>query len=213
MSSNAGCRHRAWQDARQSVEKSIANYRIARHFRLRAVARGCSQRPASKSSVTSSLFVHDADAPLVGGHRFEWQKHGHDAAFADVRCRRRQRPGWWQISANRRSICSSTTHPILHSRAVEFSVAANRDRCRKVAVLLNISPDHLDWHASEEEYRRPSTGFSMKRKAVVVNRADEDAPRQGLAKGMFRIFQFRVGRTRRSIWTGQRGRRGFPGPR
>jgi UDP-N-acetylmuramoylalanine-D-glutamate ligase len=23
-----------------------------------------------------------------------------------------------------------------------------------VAVLLNVSPDHLDWHTDEDEYRR-----------------------------------------------------------
>jgi UDP-N-acetylmuramoylalanine--D-glutamate ligase len=51
----------------------------------------------------------------------------------------------------------------------------------KVAVLLNISPDHLDWHASEEEYRDAKYRILNEADSVVVNRDDEDA-QEGLAK-------------------------------
>jgi len=51
----------------------------------------------------------------------------------------------------------------------------------KVAVLLNISPDHLDWHASEEEYRDAKYRILNEAESVVVNRDDEDA-QEGLAK-------------------------------
>ena len=42
----------------------------------------------------------------------------------------------------------------------------------EVAVLLNVSPDHLDWHASEEEYRASKYRIYREAKAAVVNRAD-----------------------------------------
>ena len=45
----------------------------------------------------------------------------------------------------------------------------------KVAVLLNVSPDHLDWHADEDEYRRAKYRVYREAKAAVVNRADEEA--------------------------------------
>lgn len=45
----------------------------------------------------------------------------------------------------------------------------------KVATLLNISPDHLDWHADEDEYRAAKYRIFNEAQAVVVNRADEDA--------------------------------------
>lgn len=45
----------------------------------------------------------------------------------------------------------------------------------KVAVLLNVSPDHLDWHASEDEYRESKYRIYREAEAAVVNRADARA--------------------------------------
>ena len=45
----------------------------------------------------------------------------------------------------------------------------------EVAVLLNVSPDHLDWHADEGEYRRAKYRVYYEARAAVVNRADETA--------------------------------------
>jgi UDP-N-acetylmuramoylalanine--D-glutamate ligase len=43
----------------------------------------------------------------------------------------------------------------------------------KVAVLLNISPDHLDWHASVDEYRAAKYRIYTEAEAAVFNRHDE----------------------------------------
>jgi UDP-N-acetylmuramoylalanine--D-glutamate ligase len=43
----------------------------------------------------------------------------------------------------------------------------------EVAVLLNISPDHLDWHANEKEYRKSKYRVYREAKAAVVNRSDK----------------------------------------
>ncbi|MDJ0748550.1 MAG: UDP-N-acetylmuramoyl-L-alanine--D-glutamate ligase [Woeseiaceae bacterium] len=48
----------------------------------------------------------------------------------------------------------------------------------EVAVLLNISPDHLDWHADENEYREAKYRIFADANAAVVNRADEEATRR-----------------------------------
>lgn len=45
----------------------------------------------------------------------------------------------------------------------------------EVAVLLNISPDHLDWHADEDEYRRAKYRIFEQARAAVFNRADKNA--------------------------------------
>jgi len=44
-----------------------------------------------------------------------------------------------------------------------------------VAVLLNVAPDHLDWHADEDEYRASKYRVYREADAAVVNRADEVA--------------------------------------
>ena len=44
-----------------------------------------------------------------------------------------------------------------------------------VALLLNISPDHLDWHADEAEYREAKYRIFKDAGAAVYNRADEEA--------------------------------------
>jgi len=43
----------------------------------------------------------------------------------------------------------------------------------RIAVLLNISPDHLDWHESEDEYRRAKYRVFAQAQAAVFNRADD----------------------------------------
>ena len=45
----------------------------------------------------------------------------------------------------------------------------------EVALLLNISPDHLDWHADEAEYREAKYRIFRDAGAAVYNRADDEA--------------------------------------
>jgi UDP-N-acetylmuramoylalanine--D-glutamate ligase len=44
-----------------------------------------------------------------------------------------------------------------------------------VAVLLNVTPDHLDWHADEKEYRQAKYRVFREAEAAVINRADAQA--------------------------------------
>ncbi len=44
----------------------------------------------------------------------------------------------------------------------------------KVAVLLNITADHLDWHESEKSYRKAKYRIFKNADAAVINRADPD---------------------------------------
>lgn len=45
----------------------------------------------------------------------------------------------------------------------------------EVSILLNISPDHLDWHASIDEYRQTKYRVYREAKSAVINRADKKA--------------------------------------
>jgi UDP-N-acetylmuramoylalanine--D-glutamate ligase len=57
-----------------------------------------------------------------------------------------------------------------------------------VAVLLNVSPDHLDWHASEDEYRASKYRVYREAEAAVVNRADRQAAEE--ARHVDRLVSF-----------------------
>jgi UDP-N-acetylmuramoylalanine--D-glutamate ligase len=56
-----------------------------------------------------------------------------------------------------------------------FQLHRTRRLPAALAVLLNISPDHLDWHASEAEYRAAKYRVFDEAEAAVFNRADEAA--------------------------------------
>jgi UDP-N-acetylmuramoylalanine--D-glutamate ligase len=56
-----------------------------------------------------------------------------------------------------------------------FQLHRTQELPAQVAVLLNVSPDHLDWHADEDEYRQSTYRVYREAKAAVLNRADEEA--------------------------------------
>jgi len=56
-----------------------------------------------------------------------------------------------------------------------FQLQRTRHLPAKVSVLLNLSPDHLDWHRSEDEYRRAKYRIYTEALAVVFNREDPAA--------------------------------------
>ncbi len=53
-----------------------------------------------------------------------------------------------------------------------FQLQRTRRLPARVAVLLNISPDHLDWHGSETEYIAAKYRIFAEAEAAVVNRED-----------------------------------------
>lgn len=60
----------------------------------------------------------------------------------------------------------------------------------EVALLLNISPDHLDWHADEAEYREAKYRVFKDARAAVFNRADQEAAKRSAHCGRAVSFGF-----------------------
>ncbi len=58
-----------------------------------------------------------------------------------------------------------------------FQLMRTRNLPAQVAVLLNVSDDHLDWHASAAEYREAKYRVFREAKAAVFNRADAEVPK------------------------------------
>ena len=67
-----------------------------------------------------------------------------------------------------------------------FQLQRTKNLPAKVAVLLNISADHLDWHVSEEEYRSAKYRIFDQAEAAVFNRADEEIS-EHLPKNVFSL--------------------------
>ena len=56
-----------------------------------------------------------------------------------------------------------------------FQLHRTQNLPAEVAVLLNVSPDHLDWHADEAEYRESKYRVFREAAEAVINRADDEA--------------------------------------
>ena len=56
-----------------------------------------------------------------------------------------------------------------------FQLHRTQDLPAKVAVLLNVASDHLDWHADEDEYRDSKYRIYREARTAVVNRGDDIA--------------------------------------
>ena len=59
-----------------------------------------------------------------------------------------------------------------------FQLQRTRTLPAAVSVLLNVSPDHLDWHRDEAEYREAKYRVLREARAVVINRMDDEARRR-----------------------------------
>jgi UDP-N-acetylmuramoylalanine--D-glutamate ligase len=69
-----------------------------------------------------------------------------------------------------------------------FQLVRTRELPAAVAVLLNISPDHLDWHGGEAAYREAKYRIFRQAKSAVFNRADTEVERhipQGIPRVSF----------------------------
>jgi UDP-N-acetylmuramoylalanine--D-glutamate ligase len=69
-----------------------------------------------------------------------------------------------------------------------FQLQRTENLPAEVAVLLNVSPDHLDWHADEDEYRRSKYRIYREARTAVVNRADARAAEH--AKDIEKVITF-----------------------
>jgi UDP-N-acetylmuramoylalanine--D-glutamate ligase len=77
-----------------------------------------------------------------------------------------------------------------------FQLQRTRHLPARVAVLLNISPDHLDWHRSEAEYREAKYRVLREADAVVINRVDAESRARISASQTCRSFALNEPRRR-----------------
>ncbi|NNE59801.1 MAG: UDP-N-acetylmuramoyl-L-alanine--D-glutamate ligase [Woeseia sp.] len=69
-----------------------------------------------------------------------------------------------------------------------FQLQRTRHLPARIAVLLNISADHLDWHRDEAEYREAKYRILNEASAVVINRTDAESRNRVTAEQTCRSF-------------------------
>ena len=69
-----------------------------------------------------------------------------------------------------------------------FQLQRTQSLPARVAVLLNITPDHLDWHESEAEYREAKYRIFRNAESAVINREDSEAAAR--TKHIDRVISF-----------------------
>jgi len=132
------------------------------------------------------LFVHDADAPLVGVTGSNGKSTV--TTLLSLMCDAAGINGLAGANLGEPALdlLEHDTPDYYILELSSFQLQRTATLPLKVAVLLNISPDHLDWHTSEDEYRSSKYRIFKEAKAAVVNRDDEEAPRH-LAKNASHI--------------------------
>ena len=123
------------------------------------------------------LFVHDADAPLVGVTGSNGKSTV--TTLLSLMCDAAGINGLAGANLGEPALdlLEHDTPDLYILELSSFQLQRTATLPLKVAVLLNISPDHLDWHASEDEYRSAKYRIFKEAQTAVVNRDDEEAPK------------------------------------
>ncbi len=132
------------------------------------------------------LFVHEADAPLVGVTGSNGKSTV--TTLLSLMCDAAGINGLAGANLGEPALdlLEHDTPDYYILELSSFQLQRTATLPLKVAVLLNISPDHLDWHASEDEYRSSKYRIYKEAEAAVVNRDDAEAPKH-LAKNVSHI--------------------------
>jgi UDP-N-acetylmuramoylalanine--D-glutamate ligase len=123
------------------------------------------------------LFVHDADAPLVGVTGSNGKSTV--TTLLSLMCDAAGINGLAGANLGEPALdlLEHDTPDLYVLELSSFQLQRTATLPLKVAVLLNISPDHLDWHTSEDEYRSAKYRIFKEAQTAVVNRDDEEAPK------------------------------------
>jgi UDP-N-acetylmuramoylalanine--D-glutamate ligase len=121
------------------------------------------------------LFVRDATAPFVAVTGSNGKSTVTTLVYHMCRADGRTVLAGGNLGEPALDLLGKDTPNIYVLELSSFQLQRTQTLPAEVAVLLNVSPDHLDWHADEDEYRRAKYRVFSEARAAVVNRADETA--------------------------------------
>jgi len=121
------------------------------------------------------LFAHDASAPFVVVTGSNGKSTVTTLLYQMCRAGGRQVLAGGNLGEPALDLLSQEKPDLYVLELSSFQLHRTRNLPARVAVLLNVSPDHLDWHADEDEYRNAKYRVYRDAEAAVVNRADDAA--------------------------------------
>lgn len=153
----------------KGIDRVIASPGIADNHPLLQAAR------KAKIEVVSDieLFARDAKAPFVAITGSNGKSTVTTLLYHMCRAAGRDVLAGGNLGEPALDLLEEDTPDIYVLELSSFQLQRTDKLPAKIAVLLNVSPDHLDWHASEDEYRQAKYRVYREAKAAVINRADE----------------------------------------
>ena len=134
------------------------------------------------------LFVRSADTPFVAVTGSNGKSTVTTLVYHMCRAADRRALAGGNLGEPALDLLDGPAPDIYVLELSSFQLQRTRALPAEVAVLLNVTPDHLDWHASEREYRSAKYRIYREARAAVVNRADPEALRA--ASGIERMATF-----------------------
>lgn len=153
------------------ITRIVASPGISDEHPLLAVAR------KSKLEIVSDieLFAREATAPFVAVTGSNGKSTVTTLLYHMSRASGREVLAGGNLGEPALDLLDKDTPDLYVLELSSFQLQRTASLPAEVAVLLNVSPDHLDWHASEEEYREAKYRVFNEARAAVYYRADERA--------------------------------------
>ena len=121
------------------------------------------------------LFARDAEAPFVEITGSNGKSTVTTLLYHMCRADGRQTLAGGNLGEPALDLLSQEIPDVYVLELSSFQLHRTQNLPAQVAVLLNVSPDHLDWHADEDEYRESKYRVYNDAETAVINRADEAA--------------------------------------
>jgi len=166
------------------VDRIIVSPRIADDNKLLKKAR------KKKLEVISDIeiFAREAEAPFVAITGSNGKSTVTTLLYHMCRAADRKVLAGGNLGEPALDLLKEDTPDVYVLELSSFQLQRTKTLPAEVAVLLNVSPDHLDWHADENEYRQSKYRVYREASSAVINRADPEAAEH--AKGIENVITF-----------------------
>lgn len=155
----------------KDIERIIASPGVSDSHPLLAKAR----KKAIEVISDIELFTRTASAPFVAVTGSNGKSTVTTLLYHMCRADGRDVLAGGNLGEPALDLLSQKTPDVYVLELSSFQLHRTHDLPAEVAVLLNVAPDHLDWHADEDEYRRAKYRVYREARMAVVNRADKVA--------------------------------------